>query len=74
MAAIERIFKEAQIIYEKWTFFKAPKFSQPPILPFYTVATIPLATEHKGAVIFVSDAASGANFQGSDGTDWVNLG
>jgi len=74
MAAIEKLFKEAQIVYEKWTFFKAPKFNLPPILPFYLTANIPLATNHKGAIIFVSDASSGANFQGSDGTSWVNLG
>jgi len=74
MAAINEIFKSAQIIYQKWTFFVAPKFSEPPILPFYTLATIPLATQHEGAIIYVSDAASGANFQGSDGTNWVDLG
>lgn len=74
MAAIERLFKEAQIVYAKWVFFVSPKFNSPPILPFYLTATLPLATDHKGAIIFVSDASSGANFQGSDGTSWVNLG
>ena len=74
MAAINEIFKSAQIVYEKWTFFKAPKFSAPPILPFYITTTIPLATAHEGAIIYVSDAASGAKFQGSDGTNWVSLG
>jgi len=71
---INEIFKTVQIIYERWTYFKAPKFESPPILPFYTLATIPLATLHEGAIIYVSDAASGANFQGSDGAAWVNLG
>ena len=72
--AIDPLFKVVQKIYETWTFIKAPKFNLPPVLPFYTTATIPNATLHKGAIIFVSDAASGADFQGSDGTSWVNLG
>jgi len=74
LPAIERLFKEAQIVYERWVFFKAPKFNQPPLLPSYLTANIPLATDHKGGIIFVSDAAAGAAFQGSDGTSWVNLG
>jgi hypothetical protein len=40
----------------------------------YTTATLPAASQHTGKIIFVSDAASGAKFQGSDGTSWVNLG
>lgn len=40
----------------------------------YTTATLPDATEHEGAVIYVSDGASGEKFRGSDGTSWVNLG
>jgi len=40
----------------------------------YTVATRPDATLNEGAVIYVSDAAAGAIFQGSNGAAWVNLG
>lgn len=40
----------------------------------YTNATVPAASQHTGKIIFVSDAAAGAKFQGSDGTSWVNLG
>jgi hypothetical protein len=43
-------------------------------LTAYTVATRPAATVAPGAIIYVSDAAAGAKFQGSDGTNWVNLG
>ena len=71
---IDPIFKVVQKVYETWTFIKAPKFNLPPILPTYTLATIPLASLHEGALIYVSDAASGANFQGSINTSWVNLG
>jgi hypothetical protein len=71
---IDPLFKVAQKIYETWTFLKAPRFLLPPELPNYTTATIPEAKFHEGGIIYVSDAASGANFQGSDGTSWVNLG
>ncbi|MFN4261962.1 MAG: hypothetical protein ACK4RK_21995, partial [Gemmataceae bacterium] len=40
----------------------------------YTVATRPDAADWEGAVIYVSDGGSGARFQGSDGSAWVNLG
>lgn len=43
-------------------------------LTAYTVATRPAATSAPGAIIYVSDGAAGAKFQGSDGTNWVNLG
>jgi hypothetical protein len=71
---IDPLFKLVQKVYETWTFIKAPKFNAPPILPFYTLATIPDATFHEGAILYVSDASSGARFQGSNGIAWVNLG
>lgn len=41
----------------------------------FTVATRPsAATVGAGAIIYVSDGAAGAKFQGSDGTTWLNLG
>jgi hypothetical protein len=40
----------------------------------FTTATRPAASAWPGAVIYVSDGAAGAKFQGSDGTAWVNLG
>jgi hypothetical protein len=39
-----------------------------------TTATRPAAAGLAGAVIFVSDAASGSKFQGSDGSTWLSLG
>lgn len=43
-------------------------------LSAYTVATRPPAASAPGAIIYVSDGAAGAKFQGSDGSAWVNLG
>ncbi len=43
-------------------------------LATYTVATRPTATDYPGCIIYVSDGGAGAVFQGSDGTNWVNLG
>lgn len=44
-------------------------------LPRYTVATLPAATKFgAGSVVFVTDGGGGANFQGSTGSAWVNLG
>lgn len=44
-------------------------------LPTYTTSTLPSATTvTPGTVVFVSDGGAGAEFQGSNGTSWVNLG
>lgn len=41
----------------------------------FTTATKPTAAAiGAGGIIFVSDGAAGAKFQGSDGTNWLNLG
>ena len=41
----------------------------------YTTATRPTGTAVRpGSIIFVSDGAAGAKFQGWDGSAWVNLG
>ena len=40
----------------------------------YTTAGLPAAASHTGAIVYVSDAAPGSKFQGSDGTAWVALG
>lgn len=41
----------------------------------FTTATKPTAASvGAGAIIFVSDGAAGAKFQGSDGTNWLSLG
>lgn len=42
--------------------------------PTYLTADIPAAADHEGEVIYVSDGGAGAEFQGSNGTAWVNLG
>lgn len=44
----------------------------PLVLPTYTVATRPTATS--GQLIYVSDGAAGARFQGSHANAWINLG
>jgi hypothetical protein len=49
-------------------------FTAPMRLGTYTVATRPAAATWPGAIIYVSDAAAGARFQGSDGTAWISLG
>jgi len=43
-------------------------------LATYTVLTLPAAASWTGAIVFVSDAAPGSKFQGSDGAAWVPLG
>lgn len=53
---------------------KPISFGNPIQLPSYTVAGRPSATAFTGQVIYVSDGAAGAKFQGSDGAAWVNLG
>ncbi len=40
----------------------------------FTTATRPAAASSTGAVIYVTDAAAGSKFQGSDGASWVSLG
>ena len=46
----------------------------PIVLKSYLSANRPTASSWTGGVIFVSDAAGGSKFQGSDGTSWVSLG
>lgn len=56
---------------------RGPITATEPIKPgTYTVATLPDATEHTGALVWVSDASGGAKPAISDGTDWkiVTLG
>lgn len=43
-------------------------------LATYTMATLPAAASWTGAIIYVSDGAVGAKFQGSNGAAWVALG
>lgn len=43
-------------------------------LPSYTTAGRPAASSVPRSLIFVSDAAAGSKFQGSDGAAWVALG
>lgn len=43
-------------------------------LESYEEADLPDAADHEGAIVYVSDGASGSKFRGSDGTDWVDLG
>jgi len=40
----------------------------------YVTANKPAAADAPYAIIFVSDGAAGAKFQGSDGTNWLPLG
>jgi len=51
------------------------RYTKSPVTPpTYTVATRPDVTLNEGGIIYVSDGAAGAKFQGSDGAAWVNLG
>lgn len=43
---------------------------QHPILPSFTVATVPAAASYLGGLIFVSNEAGGATVAFSDGTNW----
>ncbi len=43
-------------------------------LPLKAYTTRPTASSHTGAIIYVSNAAAGQKFQGSDGSNWVALG
>lgn len=43
-------------------------------LKTYTVATRPDPADYPWTVIAVSDGGAGAEFQGSNGISWVNLG
>jgi hypothetical protein len=42
-------------------------------LPSYTVAGVPAAGDHEGALIYVSDEAGGPVPAYSDGTDWLRV-
>lgn len=50
------------------------RMSGPLQLASFETAGRPDPTEWEGAVIYVSDASSGSRFQGSDGSQWVDLG
>lgn len=45
-------------------------FATPPILPTYTVATLPSAVTYARGLIYVSDETGGAVMAFSDGTNW----
>lgn len=45
-------------------------FSLPPVMPAYTVSTVPSAATYARGVIYVSDEAGGAVLAFSDGTSW----
>lgn len=45
--------------------------NKPLILGTYTTSARPVASNHTGAVIYVSDAPEGAKLQLSDGTNWL---
>lgn len=51
------------------------RLERKPPVDIFTIATRPAATAVRtGTIIFVSDAADGSRFQGSDGTNWKTLG
>ena len=48
---------------------------QRPDIHIYTLATLPDASDRNiGEIVLVSDGAAGAQYRGSTGTAWVNLG
>jgi len=53
----------------------AQQFPVLPRAPTFTVATLPgAATLGAGVIVFVSDGGAGAQFRGSTGSAYVNLG
>lgn len=48
-------------------------FSDPPIFPEYTVATVPSAVNYDNGVIIVSDETGGRTLATSDGADWLRV-
>lgn len=55
------------------TFAGQTDMLKPTDLPTYTVATVPAATAHESRMIYVSDAAGGAEPCFSDGTNWLRF-
>lgn len=51
-----------------WTALQT--FSLPPVLPTYTVATVPSAATYARGLIYVSNETGGATVAFSDGTNW----
>lgn len=64
LRALEFLTDEDQEMAGSWT------FAQPPILPTYTVSTLPDVTEYARGMIYVSDETGGAVPAFSDGTNW----
>lgn len=53
----------------------AQQFPVIPRAPTFTVATLPTAAAvGAGVIVFVSDGGAGAQFRGSTGSAYVNLG
>lgn len=46
------------------------EYQGPPILPVYTVSTLPSATGFTAGIAFVSDGTSNKRLAVSDGTNW----
>ena len=49
---------------------KGPTFGSPPVVPSYTVATLPSVSVNTRGLIYVSDESGGATLAFSDGTNW----
>ncbi len=49
------------------------RMTAPLPLAVYTTATLPAAALWQGGIVFVSDAGSGDEFQGSDGSQWLSF-
>lgn len=64
--ALQELRSLLQDVVQAINFFRAPTF---------TTATRPAASQAgAGAIVFISDAAAGSNYQGSTGSAWVSLG
>lgn len=46
------------------------EYQGPIILPVYTVATLPTATDYPAGIIYVSDGTSNKRLAVCDGTNW----
>jgi hypothetical protein len=52
------------------TYYGALKFNNPPVVPVYTVTTLPPYTPPQGAIIYVSNEAGGGVLAFGDGALW----
>lgn len=64
-----------QVIDRSALAVRVTQLQRAPVKPReYLAANIPAAADHEGEIIYVPDGGAGAQYRGSNGTAWVNLG